>query len=347
MNNDRTPSLRFLAVAGSLCLGVVTTATASDWHASTDLAVGQTASAGELSVVQDESMTSADSMTARPHPQWMLDLESKMWPGFLTGLDGFEDFVMPVGMPLQFEDPFITTDIRPFYIYHSIPNRSALRGGQVQVVAAQIRIALTERLALIATKDGYSWFDSHVTVAGDGWNDISLGLKYAIHVDKANQYLVTTGLRWEWVNGSSDALQGGENHELSPFISVAKGWDKWHFLGALTGRIATNRSAGNSSIVWNMHLDYELTDTFRPLIEVHGIHWLTNADEIPLDVDYLDVGSIGASNVAGTDFFSAGLGFRWQAKENFSVGLTYEFPLESPSAGLQEHRVTLNTVLSF
>lgn len=293
----------------------------------------------------------ADTVSVRTedgrHPSWVTDLESKMWPGFLTGLAGYEDFVMPVGSPLYFEDPFITTDMRLLYIYHTIPNRSVLRGGQVHVAAAQIRVALTERLALIATKDGYSWVDSHITPAGDGWNDIAIGLKYALHSDPEEQFLVTTGLRWEWANGSTDALQGGESQELSPFVSVAKGWDKWHFLGSLGGRIATNRSAANSSVVWDLHLDYALTETFRPLIEVHGIHWVTNADRLPLSEDYLDVGSLGASKAAGRDFFSGGIGFRWQARENVSVGVSYEFPLESPSAHLMEHRFTLNTVISF
>lgn len=281
------------------------------------------------------------------HPAWVTDYESKMWPGFLTGLPGYEDFVMPVGFFMYFEDPFITTDLRLMYVYHDIPNGSALRGGQVHAIAAQIRVALTEKLAFIATKDGYSWVDSHITRAGDGWNDIAVGLKYAIHSDPENHFLVSTGFRWEWVNGSTDAFQGGNSQEISPFISVAKGWDKYHFLGTLNGRIPTNRSSANASILWNMHLDYELTETFRPLIEVHGIHWLTNADRVPLNVDYLDVGSLGSSKVAGRDFFAAGLGFRWQAKDHISVGFTYEFPLESASSNLMEQRITLNTVISF
>ncbi|MCH9002703.1 MAG: hypothetical protein IIC02_09040 [Planctomycetes bacterium] len=130
-------------------------------------------------------------------------------------------------------------------------------------------------------------------------------------------------------------------------MSMAKGWDRWHFLGALSGRIPTNRSAANASIVWNLHLDYELTETFRPLIELHGIHYLSNADAFPYTADYLDVGSLGATDVRGRDFFSAGFGFRWQAAPNISVGLTYELPLESSSENLQEHRVTINTVVSF
>jgi len=292
--------------------------------------------------------TSATSSNgSSQHPEWVKDVESKTWPGFLTGLSGYENFIMPVGMPVYFEDPFITTDLRLLYIYHTIPNRSVLRGGQVHVAAAQIRVALTERLALIATKDGYSWVDSHITPEGDGWNDFAVGLKYALYSNPQDQFLVSTGMRWEWNNGSTDAWQGGDSQELSPFVSVGKGWDAWHLLGTISGRIPTDHHDANYSLVWNLHLDYELTETFRPLIELHGIHWLSNADRLPLSEDYLDVGSLGASEARGRDFFSVGTGFRWQAMDNVSVGLTYEMPLESPSEHLQQHRVTVNAVVSF
>ncbi len=266
---------------------------------------------------------------------------------FLEGMEGFDDFVMPVGMPVYFEDPFIRTDMRLIYIYHAIPDGSVLRGGQVHLAAAQLRFALTDRLALIATKDGYSWFDSHITPAGDGWNDIALGLKYAFYADAEEQMIVSGGVRWEWQNGSTDAMQGGNSQEISPFVSMAKGWDRWNFLGTVSGRIPTNRGNANASLVWNLHLDYELTESFRPLIEIHGIHWLSNGDRLPLATDYLDVGSLGSSKAAGHDFFSAGVGFRWELAEDVSLGATYEFPLESADENLQDYRLTVNTVISF
>jgi len=299
------------------------------------------------SILDQDTHDALPETPGRDHPRWVEDLESKAWPGFLTGMSGYEDFVMPVGMPIYFEDPFITTDLRLLYMHHDIPSDSALGNGQVHVAAAQIRVALSERLAFIVTKGGYSWVDSRATPEGDGWNDWGLGLKYALYSDPEEQFLVSTGLRWELSNGSAEAWQGGRSDELSPFVSVAKGWEKWHFLGALSGRFPTNRDAGNTSLVWNLHLDYELTETFRPLVELHGIHYLSSADEFPYRADYLDVGSLGATDVTGRDFFSAGFGFRWQARENVSVGLTYEVPLESASENLQEHRVTFNTVVSF
>lgn len=280
------------------------------------------------------------------HPPWVLDFESAMWPGFLTGMSGYDDFINPIGSPLYFEHPFIRSEMRLLYIYHTIPKKSALRGGQIHVVAVQLSLALSERWAFLAVKDGYTWYDTHITPAGEGWNDITIGLKYALHVDPENKLLVSAGLRWEWSNGSTQALQGG-SQELSPFVSMAKGWDKWHFLGTLSGRIPLNRNRANASVLWSLHLDYAITDTFRPVVEVHGTHWVSNADQLPLSVDYLDVGSFGASKVSGRDLFIAGLGFRWKASPAVSVGLMWEFPLEGTSEHLFEQRVTFNTVVRF
>lgn len=295
----------------------------------------------------EKTTATTTTASAKNHPQWVTDIESKTWKGFLTGMSGYEGFILPVGMPVYFEDPFISSDLRILYMYHTIPQDSVLRGGQVHVAAMQIRLALTEKLALIATKDGYSWVDSHITPGGDGWNDLTIGLKYALYSDPADQLLVSTGMRWEWNNGSNDAWQGGDSQELSPFVAFAKGWDQWHFLGTVNGRIPTDHHDANYSLLWNLHLDYALTETFRPLVEFHGIHWLSNADRLPIREDYLDVGSLGASDARGRDFFSVGLGFRWQAMDNVSVGVSYEIPLEQDSENLQEQRVTLNTVVSF
>ncbi len=302
---------------------------------------------GDVTVAQPTTQAETDKDAISMHPQWVTDLESKTWKGFLTGMAGYEDFISPVGMPVYFEDPFITTDLRLIYIYHEIPDDSVLRGGQVHLAAAQIRVALTERLALIATKDGYSWVDSHITPAGDGWNDLAFGLKYALYSRPEDQLLISTGMRWEWNNGSTDAWQGGDSQELSPFIALAKGWDKWHYLCTVSGRIPTDHHDGNYSLVWNMHLDYALTEQFRPILEIHGIHWLSDADRLPIKEDYVDVGSLGSGYARGQDFYSAGLGFRWQARDNVSVGLTYEVPLEAKSDNLQEQRVTLNTIVRF
>ena len=169
-------------------------------------------------------------------------------------------------------------------------------------------------------------------------------MKYALVVDHANDFILSTGFRWEWDNGTAFALQGNE-HEISPFISFAKGWEKFNLIGAVSYRIPTNGNQGSQSIVWNLHLDYELFPDFYPLVEVHGIHWLTDGGRLPLSVEYLDVGNLGSSRVAGRDFFSAGIGFRWNLCDNAQLGMSWEFPLESSSENAQSSRANFNLVI--
>lgn len=270
--------------------------------------------------------------------------ETFLWDGFLWGDRHFRKTPRPVGMPMYFEDPFINSDLRLIYVWHGIPNRSELRGGEIQVFAAQVRLALTERLQFIATKDGYSKVHTGITPDVDGWNDFAIGLKYALVVDHANDFILSTGFRWEWDNGTAYALQGNE-HEISPFVSFAKGWDKFNLIGAVSYRIPTNGNQGSQSIVWNLHLDYELFPDFYPLVEVHGIHWLTDGGRLPLSVEYLDVGNLGSSRVAGRDFFSAGIGFRWNLCDNAQLGMSWEFPLESSSENAQSSRANFNLII--
>lgn len=101
------------------------------------------------------------------------------------GLKGYRDFVSPVSMPVLFEEPFIRNTRRILYMYHAIPKKSVLRGGQLHVAGVGFTVALSERLALIGTKDGYSWVDAGIAPAGDGWNDVAIGLKYTLNVDSA------------------------------------------------------------------------------------------------------------------------------------------------------------------
>ena len=69
-----------------------------------------------------------------------------------------DNTISPVANPIFFEDPKVTSEVRPIYMYHFLPNTfdysggSVPLGGQVQVMAIQIRYALTDRLGLIASK---------------------------------------------------------------------------------------------------------------------------------------------------------------------------------------------------
>lgn len=273
-----------------------------------------------------------------------------LWPGFLSGLRGFEHFYEPVGNPLYFESPFNNTSFRFLYIWHGFPKDSQIGGGDLSAFALQIRLALTERLGFIATKDGYTIFNAGILPTDDGWNDFAIGLKYVFIADQENDFVLTGGFRWEWANGDKEILQG-DAQEISPFVSVAKGWDRLHFLGNITSRIPTDGNDGSQILQWDLHLDYEIAPEmlpgFAPLVEIHGLHYLSNGERLPLSVGGFDYTNTGSTDVSGDAVISAGLGFRWKMTPNFSFGSTWEFPLHDSSNDILDSRVVVDAIISW
>lgn len=273
-----------------------------------------------------------------------------LWPGLLNGLRGFEHFYEPVGNPIYFESPFNNTSLRFLYLYHDFPDGSQIGGGEANVFALQVRVALTERLGFIATKDGYTRMNAGILPPDDGWNDFAIGLKYVLIADRENDFVLTTGMRWEWENGDRRILQG-RDQELSPFISFAKGWGPFHLLGDVTGRLPMDIREGNYILQWDLHADYEILPEvlpgFAPLFEVHGLHYLSDGDALPLAVGGLDYTNLGSTNVAGDFVIWGGAGCRWKLSPHLSLGATYEFPFHNPNNDIMEQRVTVDMILTW
>lgn len=267
------------------------------------------------------------------------------WDGFLNGLRGFEGFYNPVGQPIFFETPLNNTGLRFLFLHHTFSDGSTLGGGEVNVAALQARVAITERLGLIAIKDGYSWLNAGILPEDDGWNEIGAGLKYAFYVDKESQLVATAGARLILDSGEGKAAQWGTT-EVSPFISVAKGWGRFHLIGDLTYRIPFDNGDGNQVLMWDLHTDYEIAPTslpgFAPVLELHGVHYLSDGDRLPLDVGGLDYANFGSSNVSGSAVVWVGVGARWKLNPHTSVGAVYEIGLTDHDADIMQDRVTLD-----
>lgn len=264
-----------------------------------------------------------------------------LWDGFLNGLRGFEHFYNPVGNPIYFETPFNNTGVRFLYLHHDFPDDSQLRGGDLNVYAVQARIAITERLGFIATKDGYSDLNADALPSDDGWNDIAAGLKYAFYIDKPSDFIATFGGRYQMGNGDAEVLQGGVQ-EFSPFISAAKGWGKFHLIGDLTDRIPLDNDKGNNVFQWDVHADYEIFSGVAPMLELHGLHYLSDGDRTPLSVGGADYTNLGSTDVDGSTVIWLGAGARVKLWPNMSIGATFEYPLTNPDADIFGDRITVD-----
>lgn len=278
--------------------------------------------------------------TDRPEPTPIL------WKGFLYGEQAFRDFPRPVGSPLYFEDPFINTDMRLVYVWHKFPDGSALHGGDLNVYAVQARVAITDRLQFTATCDGYSDLNARALRPDEGWNDMAFGLKYAFYVDPVEKLIASGGLKWRLSNGHNGVLMGIAD-ELTPYLSAAKSWGKLNTIAHVAGRLPMDDSQGNYIVSWDVHVDYEVVENFFPLLEVHGVHYLSDADRLPLDVGGLDYANIGSNNVSGESAYWGGVGFRWNFAPHWSWGATYEFPLQNPDNNdIMDQRVTTNVIFT-
>jgi hypothetical protein len=274
--------------------------------------------------------------------------------------------ISPVANPIYFEDARITSEVRPIFMQHWLPSRfdfanggNAPLDGEVRVYALQLRYALTERLAFIATKDGYIEFKPEGVLASDhayGFADIAFGFKYALVDDAEKQLLITPGLTITVPTGSDNVFQGDGSGEWNLFVSGAKGFNDLHLLGNLGFRLPNNTSEQTVQAHYSLQLDYRVHSLFVPFVSLNGYTMLTDGDDrlpvvsgaatVPLNTEMYDLINYGSGEVAGTTQIVLGAGFRSNLTEDLSVGVAYEAGT-STRVGIFDSRLTVDSIFRF
>ncbi|MCG8592607.1 MAG: hypothetical protein MJE66_25230 [Proteobacteria bacterium] len=217
----------------------------------------------------------------------------------------------PMSMPYLFEDPYITTSLQMVGIYHDFPNDSVFRGGDVGVFALQARIAITDRLAFIATKDGLTIFrpntkvkdipmatrvalgvddpaldDVSVLEDEEDFMDIAVGFKYALvdRRDDDSRLIFTPHVRFEIDVGEHDLFQGQGDGVFLIGASAGYHQANWNLLGSFLGQVPIDGDEDSSSIVTNFHVDHafpvqhDWLQHIVPFTEVNWMHWTNSGD---------------------------------------------------------------------
>jgi hypothetical protein len=275
-----------------------------------------------------------------------------------NGPSWLDDTISPVANPIYFEDPNITSEVRPVYMYHMLPDTfnfaggSVPLGGQVQVMAVQARYALTDRLALIATKDGYIEFQpDHSLTHRYGWGDVAAGLKYALVDDKDKELLVTPGLSVTVPTGSTDVWQGRGSGDENIFVSAEKGFDKFHVTGNVGVIIPNDFSQNTAQLHYSLQLDYHFCQYFTPFFAMNGYTILSDGNQkllgaVPLNTEGYDLINFGSTQASGTTQLTVGGGFRTRLVKNVDVGVAYEAGIVDP-VGIFDSRVTADLIWRF
>lgn len=264
------------------------------------------------------------------------------------------NYVPPVTNPTFAESPFITTEIRPIVIHHDIPSSFVTNGDRVNAVAVQARLAITDRLALIATKDGYA--DVNYGAVGDeeGLLNIAAGLKYALIDDREEGRILTIGARYEFPTGDIDAgpyqIQGAGDGFANVFVSGAQQWGQFQVQGSANAHIAIDSDTDSSLLVGSLQANYAVLDDFLlggfyPLVELNVFHHFNHPDRTPILAGGYDIFSLGES---GSDTIVSGaVGFRMHITDTIQVGAAIEVPMTDQETQITNWRATGDAIIRF
>ncbi|MGB7328065.1 MAG: hypothetical protein WBD31_24530 [Rubripirellula sp.] len=251
----------------------------------------------------------------------------------------FDDFISPMIDFVFFEDPRTLTELRPIFVQHRFPNQlgpgNIPAGGDLQLYALQFRLALTDRLSLIAVKDGYIVDGSKGALDGlldSGWADVSAGLKYNLIRNTQTGTLASLGFTYEIPMGDEKALQSIGDGQLNFFGSAAQRLfgGNAHYMTSFGFNTPIDNASQTSSVHWLNHFDVKTTKKTYAFTELSWRHWTDNADVgLPLGVAGEDLLNLAATNVAGNDLVTQNVGMKYKPNGNFEAGVAYEFPLTS------------------
>lgn len=279
-----------------------------------------------------------------------------------TSASWLDNTISPVANPIYFEDAKINSEVHPVYMFHTLPDTFYFQGGHVplggdvQVIALQARYAINDRLAFIATKDGYIEFqpehnnglktlDHHY-----GFADVAAGLKYALIDDRDDQFLLTPGFTITLPVGSTDVYQGYGGGEWNGFVSAEKGWNDFHVLANLGFDVPDNFAEQTAQMHYSLQADYYLCQYFIPFFAANGYTVLSDGTRnilgVPLNTEMYDLIDSGSTEARGTTQFTVGGGARARLCKNMDLGVAYEAGVVDP-VGIFESRVTADVVFRF
>jgi len=256
----------------------------------------------------------------------------------------YDSFISPMTNPVFFEDPRTLTEARTIFLRQRVPG--AAGGGAVQLIAMQFRAALTDRLSIVAAKDGFIMSDN--ALIDDGWADVSAGLKYNLYADPHTQRLLSTGFSYELPVGTSRALQGNGDGEFHVYLTGGtQVGDHCHWLSASGFRLPSDPAAESRMWYWSNHFDYEFRKGWYALTEVNWYSWIGSGQNAALaGVEGGDLFNFGSTGVSGNNIVTQAVGLKYKRDRHRELGIAFEFPV-TDRRDVLENRITVDWIFRY
>lgn len=281
---------------------------------------------------------------------------TKSWSGFVLSVgllflfpsiglaDKLDRLISPITNPVNFEDPRIHTEIRPIFIYHEFDNNFVTGGGDTQIYALQARAALSDRFALIATKDGYVDFNPDDNLdSKTGFANITLGAKYGLFKDARAGTVASGTVRYEIPSGDDDVFHGEGGGFFQPTLSGATIYGPLNLMAGTGFRIPTdNDDSLYYDLDWHVSMPFERV---VPVVEFNLVHVLDAGDRIALPDEGMDFFPFGSSGAENKTLLTGAVGSRVKLSEVVDLGVAYQFPLTGGSgSNVIDWRLTTDLV---
>ncbi len=283
-------------------------------------------------------------------PDWLGDCcTSPPSRGFLESDHAFPGFIGPISNPILSKDPRSLTEARALFIHNVVDASNPVGLDTFQAYALQVRLALTERLAFIADKDGYAVLNDRMGDSNDGWLNVAAGLKYAFVRDVEQQMLLTGGFMYEIPNGEADVFQGQGDGLFTVFSTFGKEVAQHnHFLATVGYQFPLDGNQNASFWYTSLHVDRHIGRGFYPLLELNWFHYTSGGDRgIPGAIGDGDgLINIGTDDLSGNDLVTMAVGLKAVRTRHCEIGTAWEFPL-SPRHDLINNRLTVELILRY
>lgn len=244
----------------------------------------------------------------------------------------FSGFVGPISNPVFSKDPRSLTEARLLFINNWIEDtHPVFGGGDFQAYGLQVRVALTERLSLIADKDGYAVINPAGADEEDGWLNVAAGLKYLLIRDVENQFLLSAGFMYELQTGEASVFQSHGSGTLSIFATAGKEFGcRNHFLATVGHVFPMDRTQNSGFFYTSLHLDREFFGWLYPLVELNWLHYTSSGNRGLPDIGEGDgLLNLGASDVTGHDLVTVAAGLKAKLNDHMETGVALETPISN------------------
>jgi hypothetical protein len=262
-----------------------------------------------------------------------------------------------VSNPFLFEDPRSLTEVRPVFIYQSIPKKNWLYGGgNIEDFTVQGRLALTDQWSIVVSKLGFIAIqpDSKLFVPDStSFSEIDIGPKFTFLRNDCSKTVGAVGLTFQIPAGSSSAFQNTGTLSLVPYLSMAQQFGKSSYgsfdaMGTAGYAFSTDNKR-SEYLFTSLHLDYNIADMnkYYPFVELNWFHYTQGGKEHTLGFEGADLINFGSSHVGGDDDnLSIAVGARYKISECIQTGIAAELPLVG-RRDLMDFRLTFDVIFRY